>query len=218
GNVISAEGDPLLLDAAVTPDEEFTQRLAELAAPLEELKSEVIGTATEAIEGSREVCRAMECSMGNLLADAILDRTADQGIQIAFQNGGGIRASIDAGEITMGEVLTVLPFSNTLATFQLPGEDVLASLENGVSQVEDGGGRFPQVAGLRYTCDLSQPVGERVSDVEVQEGEEWVPLDPEATYGIVTNDFVRNGGDGYALFASNAIDPYDFGPPLENVL
>src|SRR5690606_36407185 len=65
---------------------------------------------------------------------------------------------------------------------------------------------------------LAQPVGERVSDVEVQEGEEWVPLDPEATYGIVTNDFVRNGGDGYALFASNAIDPYDFGPPLENVL
>ena len=74
------------------------------------------------------------------------------------------------------------------------------------------------MAGLRYTFDLSQPVGERVSDVEVQEGEEWVPLDPEATYGIVTNDFVRNGGDGYALFASNAIDPYDFGPPLENVL
>lgn len=218
GNVISAEGEPLLLDASVTPDEDFTQRLAEFAGPLEELKSEVIGTATEAIEGSREVCRAMECSMGNLIADAILDRTADQGMQIAFQNGGGIRASIDAGEITMGEVLTVLPFSNTLATFQLPGEDVLASLENGVSQVEDGGGRFPQVAGLRYTFDLSQPVGERVSDVQVQEGDDWVALDPEATYGIVTNNFVRNGGDGYELFASNAIDPYDFGPPLENVV
>jgi 5'-nucleotidase/UDP-sugar diphosphatase len=218
GNVVSAEGDPLLLDASITPDEEFAERLAELGAPLEELKSEVIGTATEAIEGSREVCRAMECSMGNLIADAILDRTRDQGMQIAIQNGGGIRASIDAGEITMGEVLTVLPFSNTLATFQLPGDDLLASLENGVSQVEDGGGRFPQVAGLRYTFDVSQPVGERISDVEVQEGDDWVPLDPEKTYGIVTNNFVRNGGDGYELFASNAVDPYDFGPPLEIVV
>jgi 5'-nucleotidase len=218
GNVLSAEGDPLLLDASITPDEEFSARVAELGEPLEELKAQVIGTATEAIEGSREVCRAMECSMGNLISDAILDRVADQGIQIAIQNGGGIRASIDAGEVTMGEVLTVLPFSNTLATFQLPGADLLASLENGVSQIEDGGGRFPQVAGLKYTFDISQPAGERISDVEVQEGDAWVPLDPDRTYGIVTNNFVRNGGDGYELFATNAIDAYDFGPPLENVL
>jgi hypothetical protein len=94
-------------------------RVAELAAPIEELKVKVIGESADAIEGSREVCRAMECPMGNLVADAMLDRVKDQGIQIAIQNGGGLRASIDAGEVTMGEVLTVLPFQNTLATFQL---------------------------------------------------------------------------------------------------
>jgi 5'-nucleotidase / UDP-sugar diphosphatase len=58
--------------------------------------------------------------MGNLVADAMLDRVKDQGVTIAIQNGGGLRASIDAGEVTMGEVLTVLPFQNTLATFQAP--------------------------------------------------------------------------------------------------
>lgn len=219
GKVIAADGGPALLDASVTPDDAFLAKVAELGVPLEELKAEVIGVATATIEGSRDVCRAMECSMGNLVADAMLDRVKDQGIQIAIQNGGGLRASIDAGEITMGEALTVLPFSNTLATFELRGADIIASLENGLSQIEDGAGRFPQVAGLKYTFDKSKPAGERlVGDVLVMEGDAWVPLDPEKIYGVVTNNFMRNGGDGYALFAENGQKAYDFGPPLERVL
>ena len=91
--------------------------------------------------------------MGNLVADAMLDRVKGQGVTIAFQNGGGLRASIDQGVVTMGEVLTVLPFQNTLATFQISGKDVVAALENGVSQIEEGAGRFPQVAGLKYSFD-----------------------------------------------------------------
>ena len=218
GNVISAEGNPILLDASVTADPATVEKLATYTGPLDELKNEVIGTATELIEGDRNVCRVEECGMGNLVADAQLDRVADQGIPISIANSGGLRASIDAGEITMGEVLTVLPFSNTLATFQLSGADLVASLENGVSQIEEVAGRFPQVAGLKYTFDASQPAGARISDVLVQDGDEWVPIDPEATYGIVSNDFVRRGGDGFTLFADNAINPYDFGPPLEQVL
>jgi 5'-nucleotidase / UDP-sugar diphosphatase len=218
GNVTAATGAPLLLDASITPDEATQARVAELGIPLEQMKAEVIGTATDVIQGDRNVCRVMECSMGNLVADAQLDRVADQGITISIANSGGLRASIDAGEITMGEVLTVLPFSNTLATFQISGADLLASLENGVSQIEEVAGRFPQVAGLKYTFDKSKPVGERVTEVLVKEGENWVPLDPAATYGVVTNNFVRTGGDGYVLFASNAQDAYDFGPPLERVV
>jgi 5'-nucleotidase len=94
----------------------------------------------------------------------------------------------------------------------------VASLENGVSQVADVAGRFPQVAGLKYTFDTSKEVGSRISDVQVKEGDAWVPIDPAKTYGMVTNNFVRGGGDGYALFASNAVDAYDFGPPLEQVV
>ncbi|MFO6463134.1 bifunctional metallophosphatase/5'-nucleotidase [Jannaschia sp. KMU-145] len=213
GNVVSAEGDTNLIDASVEADEAIAVRIAELAGPIEELKSRVIGEATDVIEGSREVCRAMECAMGNLVADAMLDRVADQGIVVAIANGGGLRASIDAGEITMGEVLTVLPFQNTLATFTATGETILAALENGVSEIADGAGRFPQVAGMSYAFDAAAEPGSRISDVMIG-GE---PLDPAATYGVATNNYVRNGGDGYGMFA-DAEDAYDFGPGLEVVV
>ncbi|MDB5542148.1 MAG: 5-nucleotidase [Devosia sp.] len=219
GKLISAKGAPIVLDASVKPDQGFIDRVAELGKPLEALKSEVIGTAAAPIEGNRDVCRVMECSMGNLVADAQLDRVADQGVTISIANSGGLRASIDQGEITMGEVLTVLPFSNTLATFQITGADLVASLENGLSQIEDVAGRFPQVAGLKYTFDKSKPAGSRlVGDVLVKDGNNWVPIDPAKTYGVVTNNYVRGGGDGYALFGSNAVNAYDFGPPLEKVV
>ncbi|HCO55945.1 MAG TPA: multifunctional 2',3'-cyclic-nucleotide 2'-phosphodiesterase/5'-nucleotidase/3'-nucleotidase, partial [Pelagibacterium sp.] len=185
GNVTSAEGDPILIDASVEPYEEYVTRLAELEEPLQELMAEVIGTTTAPIEGSREVCRVEECSMGNLVADSILDAASGSGATIAIQNGGGLRSSIDAGEITMGEVLTVLPFSNTLATVEISGADVIDALENGVSDIENGAGRFPQVAGLQYSYTLANSVGERISDVMVDEGGEWVPIDEDATYTIV---------------------------------
>ncbi|WP_421951247.1 bifunctional metallophosphatase/5'-nucleotidase [Pelagibacterium sp.] len=217
GNVVSAEGEPFLIDASVTGDEAFAAQLADLAGPIEAAMGEIIGTTTETIEGSREVCRVEECSMGNLVADAMLDRVADQGVTIAIQNGGGLRASIDAGEITMGEVITVLPFSNTLATVDISGADVIDALENGVSDIENGAGRFPQVSGLKYSYTLANPAGERISDVLVDNGGEWVPIDEDATYTIVTNNYMRGGGDGYGTFAEGD-NPYDFGPPLEQVL
>lgn len=217
GNVISAEGEPYLIDATVTGDENFQTQLADLAGPIEEMAAQVIGDATEAIEGSREVCRAEECAMGNLVADAMLDRVDEQRASIAIINGGGLRASIDAGEITMGEVLTVLPFSNTLATVELSGADVIDALENGVSDVENGAGRFPQVSGLKYSFSLAKPAGSRISDVLVEQDGQWVPIDEDATYVVATNDFMRTGGDGYGTFAEGE-NPYDFGPPLEQVL
>jgi 5'-nucleotidase len=217
GKLISAEGAPILMDASVVPHEGYVTRLAELAKPLEALMAQVIGTATGPIDGSRETCRAVECQMGNLVADAMLDRVADQGVTIAIQNGGGLRASIDAGEITMGEALTVLPFSNTLATVELSGADVIDALENGVSDIENAAGRFPQVAGLKYSYTLAKPAGERISDVMVGSGDTWAPIDEAATYTVVTNNYMRGGGDGYGTFAEGD-NPYDFGPPLEQVL
>lgn len=212
GNVISAEGAPLLIDAAVSEDVAVKARIAEAAAPLEEIRNKVVAEAAEAIEGDRSVCRAMECPMGNLVADAMLDRVKSQGIEIAIANGGGLRASIDAGEVTMGEVLTVLPFQNTLSTFQVTGATIVAALENGVSQIEDGAGRFPQISGMSFAVDPSMPAGERVSDVMVG----GMPIDLEKVYGAVSNNYVRNGGDGYAMF-KDAMNAYDFGPDLADV-
>ncbi|QUJ75451.1 5'-nucleotidase C-terminal domain-containing protein [Sulfitobacter albidus] len=213
GVVTEVAGEPILLDASVAEDEAAVARMAELAKPLEELRSKVVAETSEAIEGDRSVCRAQECPMGSLIADAMLARVADQGIEVAIQNGGGIRASIDAGEVTMGEVMTVLPFQNTLATFQVTGETLVAALENGVSQLADGAGRFPQVAGMSYAFDGSAEAGSRISDVMVG----GAPIEMDKLYGVVSNNYVRNGGDGYAMF-EDAQNAYDFGPDLAEVL
>ena len=191
-------------------------RMVELAAPLEELRNKVVAASATAIDGERGSCRAMECGMGNLVADAMLDRVKEQGVQIAIQNGGGLRASIDAGDVTMGEVLTVLPFQNTLSTFETTGDVIIAALENGVSQIEDGAGRFPQVAGLKFTFDASAEPGSRISDVMVQEGDEYSPIQSRLNYLVVTNNYVRNGGDGYKMFRDGK-NAYDFGPDLADV-
>lgn len=218
GKVVSAAGAPILLDATVVEDAPAKARLAELAKPLEELRARVVGETAEPIEGNRDICRTRECTMGNLVAEAQLARVRDQGITLSLVNSGGLRASIDAGPVTMGEVLTVLPFQNTLSTFQTTGRTVLAALENGASQIEKTAGRFLQVAGLKYTVTPGAEPGKRVSDVMVAEGGAWVPLDPARTYGVVVNNYVRSGGDGFAMFSTEAVNPYDFGPDLADVV
>jgi len=218
GAVIAARGEPLLLDASVAEDASVKARIGEMGAPIEELKTRVIGESAAPIDGDRANCRARVCEMGVLVSEAMLARTRDQGMQVAIQNGGGLRASIDAGPVTMGEVLTVLPFQNTLATFTLTGAQIVAALENGVSDVEGGAGRFPQVAGMRFAWDPQAAPGARVLSVEIAGADGFQPLDPAARYGVVSNNFMRAGGDGYAVFASDGKDAYDFGPGLEDVL
>jgi 5'-nucleotidase / UDP-sugar diphosphatase len=218
GKLKYAGGNTLVLDASVAPDAAVAARVAELAGPLEEIRAKVVAESTGVIEGSREVCRQMECAMGNLVADAMLARVADQGVTIAVQNGGGVRATIDAGPVTMGEVLSVLPFQNTLSTFTVTGADLVAALENGVSDLENGAGRFLQVAGMQYTFDPAAAAGARVSDVMVLVGgDAWAPIDPAAEYMVVSNNYVRGGGDGFAMFV-NAKNAYDFGPDLADVV
>ena len=176
-------------------------------------------TAAGVIDGDEGgVPGAANAQIGNLVADAMLERVADQGVTIAIHNAGGLRATIDPGDVTMGEVLTVLPFHNTLATFQIEGALLVSALENGVSQVEEGAGRFPQVAGIKFSWDSSAAAGSRVSGVMVMENGAWEPINPEKNYSVVTNNFVRNGGDGYTMFISDSTNAYDFGPGLEHVV
>lgn len=217
GEIKSATGEPIIMDASVSEDAGTKARISELAAPLEEIRQKVVAASSAAIMGDRSVCRVEECAMGNLVADAMLARVADQGVTIAITNSGGLRASIDEGDVTMGEVLTVLPFQNTLSTFEVSGQVVIDALENGVSQVEDVKGRFPQVAGLKFTWDSAKAPNEgRIIEVLVQKGGDWMPIDPAATYTLVSNNYVRNGGDGYKMFR-DAANAYDYGPDLADV-
>lgn len=219
GNLKDAYGNPHLLDSSVIPDFRFVRRIAELAIPIEDLKKQMVGSTSGIIDGDRNSCRLKECQMGNLVADAMLERTKSQGVTIAIQNGGGLRASIGAGQTTMGDVLTVLPFQNALATFELSGGDIIASLESGVSATAEIKGRFPQVAGLRYAWDDSvEPNKGRIKQVQVMSGGDWANITPTKMYKVVSNDFMRAGGDGYKLFKNNGKNAYDFGPGLEQVV
>ena len=219
GVVKEAKGDPIPLDAKIAEDPAVVARVKELAGPIEKAMSKVVAEAAAPIDGSREACRIGECSMGDLVADAMLDRTRKQGVTVAITNGGGLRASISAGPVTLGDVVAVLPFQNTLSTFQLSGEDIVAALENGVSQISAGAGRFPQVAGLRYSFDRSVgPNSGRIKSVEVREGDNWQPIDPGKLYLVVSNNYLRAGGDGYAVLRDKAKNAYDYGPDLADVL
>jgi 5'-nucleotidase/UDP-sugar diphosphatase len=211
------DGDVILLSQYITPDPDMDDLIMELAAPIEELKNTPVGEAAVFLVGDRAVCRVEECNLGNLIADAMRENT---GADIVLQNGGGIRADIPDGPVTLGQVLTVLPFGNLISTMSLAGADVWDALENGVSQVEEGAGRFPQVSGLRFSWDGSKEPGSRIVSVDVLNAEtgEYEPLDLEKVYFVATNDFMRNGGDGYSMLAENAMNPYDFGSPLDAVV
>ncbi|TAN01576.1 MAG: LysM peptidoglycan-binding domain-containing protein, partial [Rhizobiaceae bacterium] len=219
GVVKEATGEPIPLDANIKPDPAVTARIRELAGPIADLRAKPVAETTAPIDGNRETCRKQECTMGDLVADAMLERTRKQGVTIAIVNGGGLRASIGGGQVTMGDVLDVLPFQNTLATFALSGKDIVAALENGVSQIEANAGRFPQVSGVHYTFDRSMPSnGGRIKSVDVLEDGAWKPIDPAKTYLVVSNNYLRAGGDGYSVLRDKAKDAYDYGPDLADVL
>lgn len=220
------DGDAILLSRYISPDPDVSDLIAGLAEPIAELSAQAVGETTTELTGTNpRLCRIEECLLGNLITDAII---AETGVDIAFQNGGGIRADIDAGEITLGEVLNVLPFGNLTSTFELSGADVIAVMENSVSRIEldenndpivDGAsGRFMQVSGMHYTYDATQEEGSRIVSVEVWQDGEYVEIDPDAMYTVAANDFIRSGGDGYVTLAENAVNPYDQGRPLDQVV
>ncbi|MGG5823350.1 bifunctional metallophosphatase/5'-nucleotidase [Falsiroseomonas sp. HW251] len=212
GRVVAHKGDATEITPDMPEDAEALAVVARFAEPLGDLRARPVASATSAFDNGN--CRQAECAIGNVIAEALL--AAAPGSDIAIHNGGGIRASLPAGTVTYGDVLTTMPFGNTLATLTIRGGDLRAALENGLSQ--PGGGRFPQVAGIRIVADMSRPAGQRLVSAEVLAGERAGPLDNERAYRVVTHNFLRRGGDGYAPFRDAALDSYDTGPLVEEVV
>lgn len=158
-----------------------------------------MGSTDVILDGVRENIRTKETNLANLITDAMIDVT---GADIAITNGGGIRDSIDIGEITKGEIITVLPFGNYIVTKYIKGSDVLAAIESGIDSYPATKGAFPQVGGMKFTFDPSQEVGKKVIDITVV-GKE---LDLNKTYKLATNDFMAVGGDNYTMFKDYPID------------
>lgn len=225
GLVHSYNGNPIFLGANVAKDPVLDAMLIPYREAVADLRATAVGTTTVDLlinVGGQQICRLGECLMGNLVADAMLWKVNDidpvGDYQIAFQNGGGLRAPIQAGTVTMGQVLETLPFGNAIATFELQGQYVKAALENGARLYPSANGGFAQVSGLRYEINPALPAQSRVLNVEVWNGTSWEPLDMNAMYKVVTNDFMRRGGDNYTMFRDFAVNPYDFGPLLDEAL
>nr|WP_263324798.1 5'-nucleotidase C-terminal domain-containing protein [Neobacillus sp. Marseille-Q6967] len=201
GVVTAYEGD--LLDVnTYSADEAALAKVNEFKAPLEELKKKVVGSSSVVLDGERTNVRSKETNLGNLITDAMAQRANQMvpGTYIAMQNGGGIRASIDQGDVTLGEIHTVMPFANLLVTLDLTGAEILEALEHSVSKVETGAGQFMQVSGIQFKYDPAKPANERVWEVKVLTANGYETLDLTKTYSVATNAFVADGGDGYTVF------------------
>lgn len=187
-------------------DAEAKELLSTYSAKIQEIKNSETGAiASYELPNPRgEVSvRNSETALGNLITDAMLAKAKEFAPEtvIAMQNGGGIRAAIDAGPITLGDILTVHPYGNTLATMNLTGEEILAALEHSVSQAPKESGGFLHISGMKFTYDNTKPAGERVVSVDVEgENGEFTALDPKATYTVATNAFTAKGGDSYDVF------------------
>ena len=212
GTVVAWGGDTHHVGLDTPEDPEVARIVAGFAAPLDAVRRREVGTLAASM--GNEECRAGECAIGNMIADAMLAGAG--GAQVALMNGGGIRTGLHAGAVSYGDVLGVMPFGNTLATLELSGADLRAALEHGIARIGQGG--FAQVAGVREMYDMGRPEGDRLLSVSVREsGGEWAPLDPARTYRVVTNDFMRRGGDGYDVLKDRARDAYDSGPILADL-
>ena len=188
-------------------------------AEVEEQLGEVFGSTEVFLDGEREPgVRTRETNLGDFAADAILwqarQNLGEDRVDLALTNGGGIRASIPAGDITMNDMKTVFPFGNTIVTIDVTGEQLLEALEAATCTTPTSIGAFPQVAGIEFTINTAVPYengeqypnstyyapanpGSRVTITEVN-GE---PFDPEAVYTVATNDFTAAGGDTYYVFS-----------------
>ena len=191
----------------------------EVKAQNEELVNTVVAytdvdlTIIDPKTGERMI-RSNETNLGDLCADAY---RAMSGADIAFVNGGGVRVSIPAGDITYGDIIKVHPFGNQMCVIEVTGAEILDALEMSAAKVPAEFGGFLHVSGLKYTIDLNvessvvtdeskmfvEVSGDRrVKDVFV--GEE--PIDPEKTYTLASHDYMlKNMGDGYSMFADNTV-------------
>ncbi|MEY2193954.1 5'-nucleotidase C-terminal domain-containing protein [Neobacillus sp. BF23-41] len=206
GKVIVPETTGKLLDiAAFAEDATIANILSTKYKPaIDAKKATIVGTAAVTLEGGNPLARTIETNLGNFVADGMLAKakTINPNTLIALQNGGGVRTTLPAGNITLADVFKVLPFGNALGIMDLKGDEIKAALEYSVKDAPVAFGGFLQVSGLKFTYDSTKPVGQKVQTIEVksQDGS-YTALNLTKNYFVATNIFTAKGGDGFSMFA-----------------
>ena len=218
-------------ELTVTPDAKVAARAEEIQKEIDADYGTVFAKTEVALDGEKANVRTGETNLGDLIADAMLWQAGllDEGVDAAVTNGGGIRASIAAGDITKKDINTVLPFGNTLYVVKVTGAELLEALEASTYCTPEAIGGFPQVAGIEFTVNTGaqfdtkelypgstygKPASINRVMIQTVGGEAF---NPEETYTIVTNDFMGAGGDTYYAFKA-ASSGYDSGVPLDEVV
>jgi 5'-nucleotidase len=186
----------------VTPDATEQEIIAKWSALSDEVANRPVGETSAPItrgDGDRQT----ESDLGNLIADAQLWATQENGAQIALMNPGGVRADLDAGTVTYGEAFDVQPFGNLLSTMPMTGQQIVDVLEE-QCQPADSSRPFLHLGvseGFTYTLDRTVVDGDctgvQITDVALN----GTPLDPAATYLVTVNNFLADGGDNFGTFA-----------------
>lgn len=175
----------------IQPDPEIKAMIDKYEAKVAPIINQVIGTS--AVPLSNDNAYTQEIALGDLIADSM---SWSMKTDFAFMNPGGIRAGIERGQVTWGNLYTVQPFNNDLVKMTLTGAKVRELLEQ---QWSSKGQKTLQISGLKYTWDSTKPIGSKVVDIFLPNGSK---LDPNATYTVTVNNFMAAGGDGYtALLA-----------------
>ena len=218
-------------ELTVTPDAKVAARAEEIQKEIDADYGTVFAKTEVALDGEKANVHTGETNLGDLIADAMLWQAGllDEGVDAAVTNGGGIRASIAAGDITKKDINTVLPFGNTLYVVKVTGAELLEALEASTYCTPEAIGGFPQVAGIEFTVNTGaqfdakelypgstygKPASINRVMIQTVGGEAF---NPEETYTIVTNDFMGAGGDTYYAFKA-ASSGYDSGVPLDEVV
>lgn len=219
GEITHIEGNPILVDHNIEQAPDIIDELDILRPAIDNITSMEIGRTRVLLDGDSKTCRQKECNLGNLITDAIVNYNAQQyfvkgkwtDAAIAVQNSGSIRASITRDlndKITMGDVLGVLPFGNIIYKVSMTGEQMLSMLEWSVYNLHYNSsdnlfGAFLQFSGLQVLYNISRPVNSKVVSVKVRCAACNIPsysdLNKTATYNVLINDFMQNGGDGYKM-------------------
>jgi len=186
----------LFLTNAYEEDADVKALVDEYNAKVDAALEQTIGYLAVDLPWSTELVRCQNSPIANLAADALLDFFKADGAQICLVNGGGMRAKLDAGEVSIREVTSVLPFDNNMMLVEASGQTIWDALQNGISAWPTGAGKFLQPSGLSYSFKASEN-GNTLTSVTLADG---TPLDLNARYKIVINSFLAGGGDGYSMF------------------
>lgn len=179
-----------------------SKKLNSVLAEQEEVLGKVIGHLDVKLIGDKPIIRTQETNFGNLYTDALAEAT---GADVALINAGNIRADLEAGDLTIRNFMTALPYNELVLTKTLMGSQLIEILEHGLSGLPDAEGQFLQISGLTITVDADKPAGERLTSVMTSAGEE---IDLEKEYIIATTEYIAEGGDDFPHFADSPIIHY----------